>query len=220
MQARRQIDIKEALKLNLLKTQVPTGKRVLQIKNLGFQYPNSKEALFKQFNFELQGPNRMALHGPNGSGKTTLLKLIMGELTPSQGSVTHGVETVAYLDQHASVLDPKKTILENYQRLNPKATQNESHSVLAQFLFRNVQAMKPVEQLSGGEKIRAALACVLGAVHPPQLLILDEPTNHLDLHSIECIEQALQAYQGAMLVISHDKVFLENLGIQASIRIS
>lgn len=102
-------------------------------------------------------------------------------------------------------------MLENFKRLNPDTNTLQAHGRLAQLLFKNKEAFKLVKDLSGGEKLRALLACVLLATRPPQLLILDEPTNHLDAASVISIESALKSYQGALLVISHDQTFLENI---------
>jgi ATPase subunit of ABC transporter with duplicated ATPase domains len=119
----------------------------------------------------------------------------------------------ALLDQRAALLDDDETLLTNFRRLNPAADDNAAHAALARFVFRNVTALKPAGALSGGERLRAALACALMAAHPPQLIILDEPTNHLDLESIAAVEAALAAYDGALLVVSHDRDFLAAIGV-------
>jgi ATPase subunit of ABC transporter with duplicated ATPase domains len=134
--------------------------------------------------------------GPNGAGKTTLLLL-----------------AAALLDQHVGLLDPRRTILDNLRRLNPALTDNAARAALARFAFRNVTALRKAGELSGGERLRAGLACLLSAERPPSLLLLDEPTNHLDLDSIEVLEAALAGFDGALLVASHDEAFLEQLGI-------
>ncbi len=213
--AKSQCEIIDSLTLNLPKTFVPQGKILLLIEQLCFSY--SAKPLIDNFSLCLQGSTRIALTGANGCGKSSLLKLIIGELTTSSGSITLGTERICYLDQRLSLLDKGSSLLANYLRLNPQATEFEAYHNLAQFLFKNVNALKYVKDLSGGEKLRALLACVLMAKHPPQLLILDEPTNHLDIASIESIESALTAYQGAMLVVSHDTVFLKNIGIEQRI---
>jgi len=148
---------------------------------------------------------------------TTLVKLILGELRSQSGKIFLGTDRINYLDQHSSLLRPDSSLLNNYLLLNPSATEREAHDNLAKFLFRNVDALKKVNVLSGGEKLRALLACVLLGNHPPQLLILDEPTNHLDLKSIASIESALKNYLGAMIVISHDSQFLKNIGVEKTI---
>jgi ATPase subunit of ABC transporter with duplicated ATPase domains len=143
-----------------------------------------------------------------------LIKLILSQLKPLYGKIYLGTERINYLDQNASQLNHELSILDNFLQLNVDATENEAYQALAQFLFKNVLALKLVKHLSGGEKLRALLACILKSSHPPQLLILDEPTNHLDLSSMKNIESALKNYQGAMIVISHDQTFLESIAIE------
>ena len=120
---------------------------------------------------------------------------------------------MSYLDQGAILLNPDLSVIENFLVLNPNAKENDAYRCLAEFLFKNKAAHKIVKTLSGGEKLRALLASVLMANQPPELLILDEPTNHLDLNSVRSIESILKNYQGAMIVISHDQCFLENIKI-------
>jgi ATPase subunit of ABC transporter with duplicated ATPase domains len=164
----------------------------------------------------LTGPERLAVVGPNGAGKTTLLKLIAGLTEPSAGSVEWPVRA-ALLDQQAAMLRPDETLVESWLRLNPQGTPNAARAALARFLFRNVQADRKTGELSGGERLRAALACVMTGTQPPQLLVLDEPTNHLDIESVEAVEAALSGYDGALVVVSHDADFLENLGVEQTI---
>lgn len=158
----------------------------------------------------ITGPERIAVTGPNGSGKTTLLRRIVDEAL---------VET-ALLDQHAAVLKPEETLLEGYRRINPETTPNQAQAALARFLFRNTTAERTAGTLSGGERLRAALACVMTGARPPRLLLLDEPTNHLDLDSIAAVEAALRAYDGALIVVSHDEDFLDAIGVDRRITLS
>ncbi|EKE01632.1 MAG: hypothetical protein ACD_21C00087G0004 [uncultured bacterium] len=211
--AKENVEISEEINFALPNTRVPNGKVVVCLEQVGFSYSNSKESVVDRFNLTIIGPERIAIVGDNGSGKTTLVKLIMGELVPVSGNITQGVENIRYLDQQASLLDPQLSVLNNFKVFNPQMKETEARFCLASFLFRDRDALKLVTDLSGGEKTRALLACVLMASQPPQLLILDEPTNHLDLPSISAIENALNCYQGALIVISHDEVFTNNIGI-------
>ncbi len=150
------------------------------------------------------------LAGPNGSGKTTLLKMICGEMAPFEGVVDMRVP-FAVLDQHVQCVRDDLTLLENFRQTHASALDEEAYAALARFKFRADDALRKAASLSGGERLRAGLACTLGAVTPPQLLILDEPTNHLDLDGIAALEAALAAYDGAVLAISHDEAFVKAL---------
>ena len=154
--------------------------------------------------------------GPNGAGKTTLLQLIAGLIEPSSGTVERPVR-VALLDQQAAMLKLNETLVEAWLRLNPQGAPNAARAALARFLFRNVQADRRVGELSGGERLRAALACIMTGARPPQLLVLDEPTNHLDIDSVEAVEAGLSGYDGALVVVSHDADFLTNLGVDRTL---
>jgi len=191
------------------------GKTVLAFDAVGFGYPGGPPIL-QDISLRIVGPERVAVSGPNGTGKTTLIRLAAGELQPTTGQVTRGV-AAAFLDQHTAMLRPDEMLVEAFRRLNPASSENAARAALARFLFRNVAADKQVASLSGGERLRAALACTLMAERPPQLLILDEPTNHLDLDSIEAVEAALSGYDGALLVVSHDRDFLDAIGIEREI---
>src|SRR5207302_6154805 len=138
-------------------------------------------------------PERLALVGRNGCGKSTLIRLVLGELRPTAGRVHVGVERVSCLDQQLSLLAPERSVLENFRARAANMTETACRLTLARFLFRTDAVHQLTGSLSGGERLRAALACVLTA-SPPQLLILDEPTNHLDLGSLANLEQALRQF--------------------------
>lgn len=214
-EARARVEQVRALGFTLPSASLPDGKTVLTFEDVGFGYGD--RPILSDLSLKIVGPERVAITGPNGSGKTTLLRLASGDLEPSTGRVALGARSVL-LDQKTAVLRGEETILEAFRRLNPAATLNDAHAALARFLFRNSAAYQTVSSLSGGERLRAALACVLSASAPPQLLILDEPTNHLDLSSIAAVEAALSAYDGALLVVSHDRDFMEGIGVQREIR--
>jgi ATPase subunit of ABC transporter with duplicated ATPase domains len=183
-------------------------------------HPGQDTRLFDGFDLKLVGPERVALQGRNGAGKTTLLRLVMGELTPDAGHITVGVERWVYLDQRAAVLDGEASILDNFRGHNPELSESESRLRLAQFLFVKDSVFKPVRVLSGGERLRAALACTLMAARPPQLVLLDEPTNHLDLEAIASMEETLSDYQGALLIVSHDEDFLRNVHVHRRVELT
>ncbi|MBS0477696.1 MAG: ABC-F family ATP-binding cassette domain-containing protein, partial [Proteobacteria bacterium] len=164
----------------------------------------------------IRGPERVGLTGVNGSGKTSVLALAAGEIEPVSGAVWRS-DRIALLDQHVGLIDRDATILANLRALNPDLGENQAYAALARFAFRNQAALRVAGTLSGGERLRAGLACVLSAARPPQLLLLDEPTNHLDLDSIEVLEAALRGYDGALLVVSHDAAFLDAIGIERKV---
>ena len=215
--AEARVERARALGFELPSSGLPEGRTVLTLDDLGFAWPG-REPVIDGLSFRVCGPERLAVSGPNGAGKTTLIRLVTGDLAPTQGSVSLGVP-MAFLDQRAALLRDQETILENFRRLNPASSLNDAHAALARFLFRNTAAHQMCGTLSGGERLRAALACVLCGATPPQLLVLDEPTNHLDLSSIAAIETALSAYDGALLVVSHDQDFLRAIGVTRHIRL-
>lgn len=218
---REKQEVQEKINLSLLKTHVPNSKIILEIEMLGFSYHDFESApLIKNLNFKIMGPERVAITGPNGCGKSSLIQLIKGDLNPNRGLIKLGMTRIAYLDQKICFLESDLTLVENFLKLNPDSKTFDAYSALAAFKFRNKEAEKKVSCLSGGERMRAGLAITLMSACPPQLLILDEPTNHLDLESIEAIEEALVQYQGAILGVSHDESFLENINIQRSVDLS
>lgn len=209
--ARERIEVVQPLSIPLQQTTLAESRNVLNLEDVTAGYAPGQMPI-RDLSFTMVGPQRVAVVGPNGSGKTTLLNLISGNLQPVSGTVQVSVPA-AMLDQRVDILQSDASILDNFKRLNPDATDNAARSALARFLFRGDAALQTVSTLSGGQLLRAGLACVLGGTTPPQLLILDEPTNHLDLDSIAAVEAALKVYDGALLVVSHDEVFLEAIGI-------
>ncbi len=216
-EARERVERVRALSVPMPATGLASGKTVLEMDGAAWTAPGGRVVLAPT-SLKLVGPERIAVLGPNGAGKTTLLKLAAGLLEPSRGVVRRPV-AAALLDQEAAILRPDETLVEAYRRINPEATPNDAHAALARFLFRNTAAQRQVGTLSGGERLRAALACVMTGARPPQLLILDEPTNHLDLDSIAAIEAALRAYDGALMVVSHDADFLDAVGVERRIEL-
>ena len=208
--ARAKIETLQELSIVLPPTGLVASRTVMTLEKVTAGYDPARP-LVHDLSFSITGPERVALVGPNGSGKTTLLRAITGQMQPARGKVSVNVD-FALLDQRVSVLDPETSIAENFLRLNPGSTENACRSKLAGFLFRADAALQIVRTISGGQMLRAGLACVLGGPNPPPLLVLDEPTNHLDIDSVRAIEAGLAAYDGALLVVSHDEIFLENIG--------
>jgi len=213
--AQARVERTRGLAFDLPPSGLPAGRLVLALEDAAFAWPGAAP-LFDHLDQTLTGPERIAVTGPNGGGKTTLIRLAAGLIEPTAGTVRRPVPALM-LDQRTDLLQGDETILEAFRRLNPSADRNAAQAALARFLFRNTAADQVVGSLSGGERLRAALACVLAGDRPPQLLILDEPTNHLDLDSLRAVERALSGYDGALLVVSHDGAFLEAIGIERRI---
>jgi ATPase subunit of ABC transporter with duplicated ATPase domains len=146
-------------------------------------------------------------------GKSTLLRVLSGELEADQGEVQQAEGRIAYLSQRLDLLDPGCTVAESLASFAPSLSHTRRMHLLAQFLFRGDRIHLPVSALSGGERLRATLLCVLYAEPAPQLLLLDEPTNNLDLVSVGQLESALNSYRGASMVVSHDERFLDAIGV-------
>lgn len=197
----------EEVRIDLPYTAVPPGRDVLTLRDLRLAHGARVEG-----GLDLRGPERIALVGRNGAGKTTLLRTVAGELEPVAGEV-HAHVPLRFLPQRLDVLDDELTVAENVARFAPDATNNRIRARLARFLFRGARADQKAGTLSGGERFRAALAALMLAEPAPQLLMLDEPTNNLDMASVRRLTTALESYEGALIVASHDLPFLESLGI-------
>jgi len=191
------------------------SKELVNISALTFSYGDKQ--IFNDFDFVMYGKSRIRLTGKNGSGKTTLIKIICGELQAQTGTIkTFG--KIAYINQDLSVLDKSKTIVENIMETSG-CLKHDAHAIAANFGFRGDASTQIVGTLSGGELLKATLAAILGDVNQPDLLILDEPTNNLEIKSISILENALNQYTGAILLVSHDEMFVKNIKIDKEIHI-
>lgn len=184
-------------------------KEIVRLENVCFAY--GEKSVLSDFSFTMRTGERVRIIGNNGSGKTTALKLISGILQPSAGYIKVSGK-VAYLNQDLSLLNPNKSVVENISNY-ADILLHDAHVIAANFGFRGDTSKKKVGVLSGGELLKATLAAVIGSKNQPDLLILDEPTNNLDIKSTLILEDALNQYSGAILIVSHDEMFINNLHI-------
>lgn len=190
-----------------------SGKQVIVVDKVSFAHKGGPE-LIKDFSMVLQRGDRIGLLGANGSGKTTLLKLLLGDLQPTKGTIEVGTKLeVAYFDQLRHQLDPEKTVIENVgegsDTIMIDGQSKHVLSYLGDFLFSPQRARTPVKALSGGERARLLLAKLF--TRPANLLVLDEPTNDLDVETLELLEEVLMEFKGTVLIVSHDRAFLDNV---------
>ncbi|MBJ9242566.1 MULTISPECIES: ABC transporter ATP-binding protein [Citrobacter] len=188
-----------------------SGKIVFEMENVSYQVDGKQ--LVNDFSAQVQRADKIALIGPNGCGKTTLLKLMLGQLQADSGRIHVGTKLeVAYFDQHRAELDPDKTVMDNLAEGKQEVLVNGKPrhvlGYLQDFLFHPKRAMTPVRALSGGERNRLLLARLF--LKPSNLLILDEPTNDLDVETLELLEELIDGYQGTVLLVSHDRQFVDN----------
>lgn len=223
--------------ITLLKTDFNTsslhhGKILITAKDINFSYKrcsnhvkcskykySAKDMLWETpLSFQLKSGDRISIEGPNGCGKTTLLKLITGELPPTQGNLTRTDFSYIYLNQEYSIIKNEWNILEQAESFNNRnLPEHEVKTILNRYLFPASVWDKPCRKLSGGEKMRLAFCCLMISNNTPDLFILDEPTNNLDIQSIEIITSTIKNYRGTVVVVSHDKYFVKEIGIQSVI---
>jgi ATP-binding cassette subfamily F protein uup len=190
----------------------PSGRLVFEADGISKAYDDVP--VVRDFSVRVMRGDRIGLIGPNGAGKTTLLRLLLGELAPDSGEVRHGANVeVAYYDQQREQLDPERTVFDTVGDGNDTVTVNgrprHVNAYLRDFLFPAERASSPVKALSGGERNRLLLARLF--TKPANVLVLDEPTNDLDLETLELLESELVAWPGTLLLVSHDRVFLDNV---------
>ena len=192
-----------------------SGKIVFEIENASYTVANKQ--LLSNFSTTILRGDKIALVGSNGCGKTTFIKLLLGEIQPTAGSIRCGTKLeIAYFDQYRADLDPEKSVMDNVadgkQDIEVNGVKRHVLGYLQDFLFPPKRSMTPVKALSGGERNRLLLAKLL--LKPNNLLILDEPTNDLDVETLELLEEILADYQGTLLIVSHDRQFIDNVATE------
>ncbi|MFS1418007.1 ABC transporter ATP-binding protein [Vibrio splendidus] len=207
-QDRREVQGKANIQID---TSARSGKIVFEAENLNFAFEGKE--IVTDFSFNIMRGDRIALIGPNGCGKSTVLKLLLDQLKPDSGRLHCGTKLeVAYFDQYREILDPEKSVIDNLadgkQEITVGGRERHALSYLQDFLFSPKRARTPVKALSGGEKNRLLLARIF--LKSNNLLILDEPTNDLDIETLELLEDLLANYEGTLLLVSHDRQFVDN----------
>lgn len=209
----------DQMKVNFNDSSLHSGKLLLAVKNINFKYGTEK-LWAENLNLEVRSGERISIKGSNGSGKTTLIKLLLGNIESFEGELSRTEFQSIYVDQEYSLINPELTVYEFVQTFNDSALQeSEVKTLLSRFLFGKETWDKKCEFLSGGERLRLLLCGLSISNKAPDLIILDEPTNNLDLQNVEILTNSIKDYYGTLLVISHDEIFLDEIGIDRELKL-
>ncbi len=211
---RAELPREAAIRIKLSDSSLHTGKTLVAGHGVNFSYGNDKQLWDNPFGFRIESGERIVIRGGNGSGKTTLARLILGELTPTEGGITRADARILYIDQQYSLIDDALTVAQQAAAFNTRNLPDHIvKTELHRFLFPAETWDKPCSALSGGEKMKLIFCSLLIGDSAPDVFILDEPTNNLDIGSLELVTAALKDYEGTVIVISHDARFIEDIGV-------
>jgi len=207
----------DQMKVNFNDSSLHSGKILINAEDTNFKYGN--ENLWKDnLSLEIRSGDRISIKGSNGSGKTTLIKLLLGSLQPTVGNISRSEFNTIYIDQEYSLIGQEISVYDFVQQFNDGAMQeSEVKTLLSRFLFTKEAWDKKCGVLSGGERLRVLLCGLSISSRAPDMIVLDEPTNNLDLQNVEILTRSIKDYHGTLLVISHDEVFLEEIGVEREI---
>ena len=208
------------LKIDFEDTKLHNGKILIVAQEVNFEFVKDKFLWPSPIDIEIRNGDRIHIQGHNGSGKTTLLKLLLGELSPTQGKVIKSDLSYIYLDQEYEQVNEPLSVLELAEQHNKNnLADHEIKLRLNRALFPKESWNKKCQTLSGGERMRLDLCCLMISNHMPDIFVLDEPTNNLDLSSLSILTETIKNYQGTILIISHDEYFINEIGVTNSIRL-
>jgi ATPase subunit of ABC transporter with duplicated ATPase domains len=214
---RKEIPDCDKIKFGFDNSTLYKGKTLVKATAINFAY-DKKPIWENPLSFQIASGERIAIKGSNGSGKTTLLKLILGNVELTCGTILRADNKTLYIDQEYSLLNPGLSVYEQAQAFNEAALQEHEIKIrLNRFLFSNEFWDKPCAVLSGGERMRLLLCCLTITVQAPDIIVLDEPTNNIDIQNMEILTAAINDYRGTLLVVSHDRYFLEQINIERQI---
>lgn len=218
-QLRLDLSDNKQIKFNFEDTDLHTGKILVEAKGINYKY--SEDWLWKNpLTFEIRSGDRIAIQGSNGAGKSTLLRLIMGILNPVEGRLKTADFKYVYIDQEYSLLNNELSVYDQIQEFNTRNySEHELKAILNRFLFRKDTWDRKIVQLSGGEKMKLLFSCLMVNENTPDMFILDEPTNNLDIQSLEVVSSVVGNYKGTVLIISHDKYFIDDIQVNKFIKL-